>query len=117
MTQWILILVASSANIVLNMFLRQLGRSLDLTSYRGAAVSIIASPWLWLSILSGFVLVFSFIAAIRSNPLSITYAAVSAIAMAGLTLLGLILQTEALTAAKVVGIALMLVGVLVSASS
>lgn len=115
MTHWVLILIAALANVALNLLLRQTGRTLDTSSFADLVMSLLVSPWAWLSVLSAGVLLTAFVAAIRIYSLSLTYAAVTSIAMVGLTLVGFLWQMETLTVARVLGLSLIVSGILVSA--
>ena len=115
MTHWTLILIAAGANILLNLCLRQTGRSINTESLVSIVTGLILSPWAWASFLCAGVLLTAFVAAIRVHSLSLTYAAVTAIAMVGLTAVSVALQIETLTAARALGLALIISGILVSA--
>ncbi len=115
MTHWTLILVAAAANVFLNLFLRQTGRSISTASLWDIIIGLITSPWAWLSVLSAGVLLTAFVAAPRVYSLSLTYAAVTSIAMVALTLVSVGLQMETLSMARVLGLGLIVSGILVSA--
>lgn len=115
MTHWILILIAAGANILLNLCLRQTGRSISTESLGSIITGLILSPWAWASCLCAGVLLTAFVAAIRVYSLSLTYAAVTAIAMVGLTAVSVALQIETINLARVLGLALIVSGILVSA--
>lgn len=115
MTHWTLILIAAAANILLNLCLRQTGRSLNTETLGSIVTGLILSPWAWASCLSAGVLLTAFVAAIRVYSLSLTYAAVTAIAMVGLTVASVALQIETINAARALGLGLIVSGILVSA--
>jgi len=115
MTHWMLIIIAASANIVLNLCLRQTGRAISTDSLGSIIWGLITTPWAWLSVLSAGVLLTAFVAAIRVHSLSLTYAAVTAIAMVGLTIVGVLLQFETVNSMRVAGLGLIVAGILVSA--
>ena len=115
MTQWTLILIAAGAKILLNLSLRQMGRSVSTDSIMSIATSLFLSPWTWISCLWAVVLLSAFVAAIRVYSLSLTYAAVTAIAMVGLTAASVALQMETLSVGRMVGLTLIVAGILVSA--
>lgn len=115
MTHWILILIAAAANVVLNLCLRQAARAFVPGSPREMLAGLLLSPWPWLSVLSGLLLVGTFAVAIRSFPLSLTYTAITAIAMVALTLVGMLLQYETVTFGRAVGLMLIVTGLVVSA--
>lgn len=115
MTHWALILIAAAANILLNLSLQQTGRSVNTDSLWSIITGLILSPWAWFSILCAGVLLTAFVTAIRIHSLSLTYAAVTAIAMVGLTVVSVALQLETLNMARVLGLGLIVSGILVSA--
>lgn len=115
MTHWALILIAACANVALNLFLRQTGRTINTNSVGDILLSLLVSPWAWASVLSAGVLLTAFVAAIRIYSLSLTYAAVTSVAMVALTLIGVAWQMETLTVARVLGLGLIVSGILVSA--
>lgn len=115
MTHWALIIIAASANIALNLALRQLGRGLNTDSLGSILLGLVISPWAWASALCAGVLLTAFVAAIRIYSLSLTYSAVTAIAMVGLTAVSVALQYETLSTVRVVGLSLIVAGILVSA--
>lgn len=117
MTHWILIFVAAVANVALNLSLRETARSMNFASMRDLAVATITSPWAWTAGISAVVLVAAFMAAIRSFSLSLTYTAVTAIAMVALTLIGVAMQFETVNAGRALGLALIVAGLVVTAWS
>lgn len=114
MTHWTLIVIAASANIMLNLCLRQTGRSINTDSLGSIIIGLVTSPWAWASILSAGVLLTAFVAAIRVHSLSLTYAAVTAIAMVGLTIVSVSLQLETITTTRILGLGLIVAGIVVS---
>jgi multidrug transporter EmrE-like cation transporter len=115
MTHWTLILIAAGANILLNLSLRQMGKGVNTESIVSIVLSLFMSPWAWFSVLCAVVLLSAFVAAIRVYSLSLTYAAVTAIAMVGLTAISVALQIETLSIGRMVGLTLIVAGILVSA--
>jgi multidrug transporter EmrE-like cation transporter len=114
-SHWTLILLAAAANVVLNHSLRQTSRGADLSSLRAGLASVFLSPWALLAVVSGTILVGAFMVAIRYYPLSLTYTAVTALAMVALTTLGVVLQQEQASLGRVVGLALIIAGLVVTA--
>jgi multidrug transporter EmrE-like cation transporter len=112
---WTLILIAAMANVVLNLSLRQTARSYMPGSLGETLASVLLSPWAWLSVLSGAILVGTFAVAIRSFSLSLTYTAITAIAMVSLTLIGALLQYETVNLGRAVGLTLIVTGLVISA--
>lgn len=115
MSHWTLIVIAAVANIVLNLCLRQTGKAINTESVSTIVLGLFVTPWAWLSVLSAGVLLTAFVAAIRVYSLSLTYAAVTSIAMVGLTVVGVLLQFETVNTLRVAGLGLIVAGILVSA--
>ena len=114
MTHLGLILLAVCANVVLNLSLRQTSRGMDVSSLGAGAFSLLLSPWMWLSLASGFVLIAAFMGAIRHYSLSITYVAVTATAMVALTVIGLLWHGEQASLGRFLGLGLILVGLVLT---
>lgn len=112
MMHWALILLAASANVVLTLCLRQAARSY---APGGPLAGPLLSPWAWLSVLSAAVLLGTFMVAIRSFSLSLTYTAITAIVMVSLTLIGVVLQHETVNLGRALGLGLIVTGLVVSA--
>lgn len=115
MGHWTLILIAAGANVALNLLLREGGRALDTSSLRQLLISIVLSPWMWLAVLSAGVLLTAFVAAVREYSLSLTYTAVTALAMVALTAIGAALQHEQVSLMRVAGLMLIVAGLVVTA--
>ncbi|MFC0199746.1 hypothetical protein [Paracoccus rhizosphaerae] len=77
-------------------------------------MSIITSGWMWLAVLSAGFLLTAFVAAIRLYSLSLTYTAVTALAMVLLTMIGVLLHQESINLARIAGLALIIVGLAVT---
>ena len=115
MSHWTLIFIAAAANVALNLFLRKGGQGLDVSCARALALSLVLSPWMWCAVLSAVVLLTAFIAAVREYSLSLTYTAVTALAMVALTVVGVMLQHEQVSAMRVAGLGLIVAGLVVTA--
>ena len=112
---WTLILVAAASNVILNLSLKALAKGIVPGPPLGMIWAFVVSPWTWLSAVSGTLLVGAFALAIRSFSLSLTYTAITAIAMVALTLIGVMTQTETLGMGRAVGLAMIVSGLLVTA--
>ena len=115
MGHWTLILIAAGANVALNLLLRAGGRALDTSSLRQLLISIVSSPWMWLAVLSAGVLLTAFVAAVREHSLSLTYTAVTALAMVALTAIGAALQHDQMSLMRVAGLMLIVAGLVLTA--
>ncbi len=107
---WSALLIAVCANICTNlsfkMAVQQLAGPFDISA-------LILSPWAWAGLVSGLLLLGSFIVAIRGIELSVAYPAVTGLAMAGILLAGYVLFSETLSFQKIAGIGLVVAGVVV----
>lgn len=112
---WTLIFIAATANVCLNLSLMQLGRNFDPSSLGDALATVTLSPWMWLSALSGTVLLAAFVAAVRTYSLSMTYIGVTALAMVALTAIGMAFRYEAISPARIAGLAMIVAGLILSA--
>lgn len=115
MNHWILIVIAAGANVALNLFLKKGGQNLDTSSLGSLILSILTSPWMWMAGVSACLLLTAFVTAIRLYSLSLTYTAVTALAMVSLTVVDALVQHEAIGIGRSVGLGLIVSGLLVSA--
>lgn len=115
MKHWLLILVAAGANVALNLSLKKGAQGLDATGLKSLLFSILTSGWMWMAVASAIVLLSAFVAAIREYSLSLTYTAVTALAMVALTSLGILLQQEVFNILRVAGLLLIVSGLVVTA--
>ncbi len=115
MTHWLLITVAALSNVALNLCLKKGGAGLNVSSPWTLFLSILTSGWMWLAVLSAGLLLTSFVAAIRQYSLSLTYTAVTALAMVLLTVIGVLLQNESINSARIAGLGLIIAGLAVTA--
>ncbi|MDO5647461.1 hypothetical protein [Paracoccus sp. (in: a-proteobacteria)] len=115
MNHWLLIVIAASSNVALNLFLKKAGQGLDTSGARALIWSIVTSGWMWLAVISAVALLSAFVAAIRVYSLSLTYTAVTALAMVTLTIIGALFQHEAISLARMAGLGLIVAGLLVTA--
>lgn len=115
MSPWIFVLAAIAANVCLNLSLKALsGLSLQGNgSVLGLAARVLSQPAFWLAGVCGVTLIGCFILAIRSLPLSASYAAITGGAMAGLALFGLMSGTESLSLMRLFGLAMVIGGIVV----
>jgi multidrug transporter EmrE-like cation transporter len=114
---WTLILIAAVANVALNLSLKQGAKSLDTSAFGALVKSLFLSPWIWAGGICAAVLLTAFITAIRSYSLSLTYTAVTALAMVVLTVIGATLQQDQITLLRVMGLALIVVGLVMTAAA
>jgi multidrug transporter EmrE-like cation transporter len=115
MSHWVLIAIAAVSNVALNLCLKKGGQGLDVSSPWTIVQSILVSGWMWLAVLSACLLLTAFVAAIRVYSLSLTYTAVTAIAMVMLTVIGVLMQNESVNATRVAGLGLIIAGLALTA--
>ncbi len=115
MSHWSLILIAACANVLLNLCLQKGGRELSTAGLRELVTSIFWSPWMWVAMLSAVLLLSAFVAAVRIHSLSLTYTAVTALAMVTLTAIGMGLQQEPFSIWRIGGLGLIISGLIVTA--
>lgn len=110
MNHWILIIVAAGSNVALNLFLKKGGQGLDTSGLLPLILSILKSGWMWLAVFSAVALLTAFVSAIRIYSLSLTYTAVTALAMVTLTMIGALFQQEVIGLTRVAGLGLIIAG-------
>lgn len=115
MNHWLLIIIAAGSNVALNLFLKKGGQGLDTSGLVQLILSILKSGWMWLAVISAVSLLTAFVAAIRLYSLSMTYTAVTALAMVTLTVIGAMFQHEVVNMTRVAGLGLIVAGLVVTA--
>ncbi|WP_199259549.1 hypothetical protein [Paracoccus binzhouensis] len=115
MNHWTLIVTAAGANVALNLLLKKGGQHLDTSTIGALVLSILGSTWMWMAVISAVLLLTAFVAAIRLYSLSLTYTAVTALAMVSLTVIDALVQQETLGVGRSLGLGLIVSGLLVTA--
>lgn len=115
MNHWLLIFIAAGSNVALNLLLKKGGQGLDTSGLGQLILSILRSGWMWLAVISAVSLLTAFVAAIRIYSLSLTYTAVTALAMVTLTVIGAMFQNEVINLTRVAGLSLIVAGLVVTA--
>ncbi len=115
MNHWLLIFIAAGSNVALNLCLKKGGQGLDISALGPLILSILKSGWMWLAVISAVSLLTAFVAAIRVYSLSLTYTAVTAVAMVALTIIGALFQQEVINLTRITGLSLIIAGLVVSA--
>lgn len=107
---WSALLVAVCANVLTNvsfkLAVQQLAGPVDIRAF-------MVSPWAWAGLISGLLLLSSFIVAIRGLELSVAYPAVTGLAMVGILIVGYFLFSETLNWQKIVGVGFVVTGVII----
>lgn len=115
MNHWTLIVTAAGANVALNLLLKKGGQHLDTSNVGALVLSILGSTWMWMAVISAGLLLTAFVAAIRLYSLSLTYTAVTALAMVSLTVIDALIQQETIGVGRSLGLGLIVSGLLVTA--
>ncbi len=119
MNPLILLGIAVLGNVTTNIFLKRMmaGLPKDLPP-SGLALYALTSPNLWIAVVGGATLLLAYVASLRTIDLSMAYAWVTSGALFVITLTGPIFLRETLTIPKLIGVALIIVGIVtISAAS
>lgn len=108
---WIALGAAVVANVTANLSLHRAVTVVDARLSLKTALDLLTTPWSWLGGASCLVLIIAYLMAIRTLPLSVSYATVTTLAMALLLAVGVLSGTESLTLARGAGLALVMAGV------
>lgn len=105
------LLVAIAANLATNFSLKAAVRGLDTSSAKTIIAGLLTSPWTWIGGISGVLLLGSFMAAIRTLPLSVAYPVLTALVIVSMTGLEWWFQGVSLGIWKAFGLGLVIVGI------
>lgn len=108
---WIAIAIAVCANIVANVSLKLAMNSTVGLTGSSIIVKALTSWTFWLGGGAAAVLLLAFLFALRTLPGSVAYAATTACAIVGLTLVEAIFVGQSLTSAKLAGAVLIAIGI------
>ena len=111
MNAWIYLAVAIIANITCNVTLKKLMTGLDAQTPLALAIQALKSGWFWIAGVAGFTLLLSYLLALRTIDLSASYAAVTSVALVGITIASVIFLGEQVSVLKITGVALVVVGI------
>jgi multidrug transporter EmrE-like cation transporter len=109
---WFYLLVAVIANIATNLLLKKTMRSIEAPLGVELARQAVLSPWLWGAFVAGGLLLLSYILAIRTMDLSLSYAIVTSAALLGITFFAWLVFHEPLTVTKIFGVLLIIGGII-----
>ncbi len=112
MSTWFFIILAIAANVSANLCLKIAARSLETTSFPSVATGLLTSVWAWAGGVSCIVLLASYVIAIRTLPLSVSYAMVTIISLSIITIWGGFLGDESFSLLRAGGIVLISAGTL-----
>lgn len=108
---WYLLALAVAANVATNVLLKKTMASIDVPLGPELIRQAALSPWLWASFAAGGTLLASYVLALRTVDLSISYALVTSAALVGITAASALVFGEPLSALKIAGIALIVSGI------
>jgi multidrug transporter EmrE-like cation transporter len=111
MAYWIALMIAVVANIGANIAFKTFVDGFQGQLSFGTIGAALGSPWLWLGILSGVLIVAGFLYALQGIPLATAYIAATCLSIVGVAILGMTLFGEAVSLQGWVGIAVVLVGI------
>ncbi|MFQ5563766.1 MAG: DMT family transporter [Parvularculaceae bacterium] len=108
---WLYLAIAVVANIATNLMLKKTMAAIDAPFGAAFVKETLVSPWLWGALVAGGTLLGSYLLAIRTLDLSLSYAVVTSAALVGITVFAAIAFGEAMTAMKLSGTALIILGI------
>ena len=109
---WVYLSIAVVANIATNLLLKKTMNSIHEPFGMDLLWQAILSPWLWSALVTGFLLLGSYLLAIRTLELSLSYATVTSAALVGITILSTLLFGDTLTIVKIIGIISIIFGLI-----
>lgn len=111
MSYWIALVVAIASNIAANIVFKHFMQTVEFKRSWSAVGAALAHPSLWLGGFLGFVLLGSFLYALRQIPLGIAYTVATSVSIAGVTCAGALLFGEVISLRMIVGVVVVLLGV------
>ena len=113
---WFCLAIAVAANVATNLLLKKTMNSADAPFGVELARQVVFSPWLWASLVAGGLLLASYLLAIRTLDLSLSYAIVTCTALLSITIFSSFFFGESLTVLKITGILLIISGIVLITS-
>jgi small multidrug resistance pump len=111
---WLALVVAVLANVVANVALKYAVRKTP-DSAEHFLTSFFTQTWTWIGLCAGGILLASYLLAIRSIGLGISYAVVTSAALVLVTISAAVAFHERISAATIVGMGLIMLGIAVLA--
>lgn len=108
---WFYLAIAVCANVATNLMLKKTMAAVDAPFGAALAKQALFTPWLWGAFIAGGILLGSYLLAIRTLDLSLSYAIVTSAALIGITVFAAIVFGEAMTVMKLSGTALIILGI------
>lgn len=102
--------IAVIANFVANLALKRAMQQAGSGSLADILFALLASIWFWSGIISAVVLLGAYLFAIRTVPLGVSYATVTALTIALLTTWGFLLGSDSFSVIKIVGVTAIIAG-------
>lgn len=115
--KWLALIIAVGASVGLNILFKIGVREIGIQSVTGSVLDHLRNPYIWAGFFCAFVLLGSYLYAIRSIPIGVAYPFVAGLGAAGLTVFGWLLFGEAIGYAKVTGAAFVVIGVILLSQS
>lgn len=115
MAVWTLILLSVFANISLNVSLKAISPLMYPDTPLNITLRVLQSPWLWLSFVSGVVLISSFTLSLKTFPLSVSYTLVTCSTVVSLSVLGVVFGYEDFSVVRVAGVMFIVAGLILVA--
>lgn len=107
---YLLIIVAIFANVLTNVSLKKLTKSIDWELSIAIIPQLLFSAWAWLAFISGISLIFCFMASLKYFPMPIVYGSIVAGALGLLSVVSWMVFGEELSTLNLAGIAAVTVG-------
>ena len=117
MLPWVFVSIAIVANVCCNMMLKQAMAAAGGGAGMALARTVLLSPWFWGGAIAGFVLLISYLMAIRTLDISVSYSIVTSAALIGISISAMIFLGEAITLPKALGVGLVIAGIALISTS
>lgn len=109
---WFYLAIAIVSNVGTNLFLKKTMNTVNAPLGLELGRQMLFSPWLWAALVTGGVLLTSYLLAIRTLDLSVSYAFVTSAALLGITVTSSVVFGEPFTGLKVTGVFLIISGLM-----
>jgi multidrug transporter EmrE-like cation transporter len=108
---WVALLVAIISNVIANVAFKKAMIRTQLDGGVGGFSKLSGEPWIWLGVMCAGALLGCYLYALKGIDLSIAYPVVTGLAMLGIALAGTVFLSEAMSASKLIAMALIVIGV------
>jgi small multidrug resistance pump len=113
---WFALAVAVFANVVTNISFKLAVKNVSIGNDDHGIISFLTQPWTWIGICAAFVLLASYLLAIRDIGLGVSYAIVTSCALVLITITAAVVFQERLTFLVFLGLGLIVSGIIVLVS-